>query len=211
MKSKAANANQSGVGVIKPLSDAVTDMLTKTFKAGGFALAILGLGALFMLAAFFLDRPNPVRFAVLGVGVSLEFFTIFYVYIKELRPESEAREPLRRNKDMLDAIQRIGLELTALVGDLQSLAFKNANQVSQVLTPLRPYLQSLSLEYKLGATDSIIQVDNISKTIMDSADKINSVITGLQQALSESNPVPLKGYLDDLHEYRELVRTMLKH
>jgi hypothetical protein len=206
----SGKAYSSGPKVIKPLSDAVSEIVIKAYKAGGFALAILTLGAFLMLLAFFLRQPGPVRFIVLGVGVALEFFTLFYVYVKELRRLVSGQGPLGRNKDMLDAIQRIGLELTALVLDLQALAFKHADQVERAIASLRPFLQGLSLADKLGAPDAMIQAHNISKTIVDSATTISTVITELEQALAASDPTSLGRYLDELQQYRQAVKAMLK-
>lgn len=130
---KAYSSSRMDRSVIKPLSDAVSETVIKAYKAGGFALAILKLGAFLMLLAFFLRQPGPVRFIVLGVGVALEFFTLFYAYVKELRRLVSGQGPLGRNKEMLDAIQKIGLELTELVLDLQALAFKPQTKWSDPL------------------------------------------------------------------------------
>src|ERR1700733_5178738 len=106
----------------KRFSDAISDPLIAAYRAGGFVLTLLTLGAILMLTAFFWDRPGPIRYIVLIVGAVLTFFTLAYVYLKEFPRVRRARASVVANKEMIDAIQQSAIELTGLASDMQALA-----------------------------------------------------------------------------------------
>jgi hypothetical protein len=193
----------------KHVSDGVSAPLLKAYGAGGFGLAFLTLGAILMLTAFFLNQPGPVRYTVLAVGALLTFFTLIYVYVKELSPLKRAQAAVIENKDMIDAIQKAAIELTYLASDFQSLAFKNASQIAQVLTEARPLLRNIPLIGQVADSKLVVQADDLSKLIVSSSKSTREVISNLQKALIEANPSYINAHLDDLKNYRSEIDEML--
>jgi len=85
-------------------SDAISDPLAKAFRAGGYGLTLLTLGAILMLTTFFWHEKTVIRYIVLLVGAFLIFFVVAYVYFKEFPRVQQARASVAENKDMIDAI-----------------------------------------------------------------------------------------------------------
>jgi|GEM_PF-2487223 len=197
------------VNDFKPLSDVISEPLRKAYVAGGFGLTILTLGAVLMLTAFFWQQQGVVRYVILATGIVLVFFTLAYVYFKELRRLARAQAAVKSNKEMLDAIQLTAVELTELVFDLQSLAFKHANEVAQLVTSIRPFLRNVPLLSKIAESEAMGRAESLAQAIVDGTQKTKKVIVDLKQALIESNPTYLKGYIQELQKYKQDVETLL--
>ena len=193
----------------KHVSDSVSAPLLRAYGAGGFGLAFLTLGAILMLTAFFLNQPGPVRYTVLAVGALLTFFTLIYVYVKELLPLKRAQAAAVENKEMIDAIQQAAIELTDLASDFQALAFKNASQIAQVLTEARPILRNIPLIGHVADSELVVQADDLSGLIVSTSQSTREVISNLQKALVEANPSYIKAHLADLANYRGQIGQML--
>jgi hypothetical protein len=193
----------------KHVSDGVSVPLTRAYKAGGFGLAILTLGAILMLTAFFLSGPTPIRYTVLAIGALLTFFTLIYVYIKELLPLRHAQAGASESMDMIDAIQKAAIELTDLASDFQALAFKNASQIATVLTQARPILRSLPLIGGIADSEMVVQADKLSGVIVSTTQNAREVILNLKKALINADPSYIESHLADLKSYRTEVENML--
>jgi hypothetical protein len=98
--------NRATTPDFKRFSDAISDPLIKAYRAGGFGLALLTLGAILMLTAFFWNQPGVIRYIVLTIGAVLTFFVLAYVYFREFPRFRRARASVAANKEMIDAIQQ---------------------------------------------------------------------------------------------------------
>jgi len=179
----------------KRFSDAISDPLIKAHRAGGFGLTLLTLGAILMLTAFIWNQPGPIRYIVVIVGAILTFFTLAYVYFKEFPRMRRARTSVAANKEMIDAIQQSAIELAEIASDLQALAFKNANQIAEVLTVARPLIRKIPLIGKAADSETMVRVEGLSQLIVTSTQNARKIIVDLQQALIEANPKYLKTHL----------------
>ena len=202
-------SNASAVPGYKRFSDALAEPLLKAYRAGGFGLSLLTLGAILMLTAFFWDKPGPIRYIVLLTGAAVTFFVLAYVYFKEFPRVKKARASVVANKEMIDAIQQSAIELTGIASDLQSLAFKNADQISKVLTMARPLLKQIPLLAHAADSEAIVQAEGLSRVIVESKKGAEKIIVDLQQALIEANPTYLKTHIADLKRYRADINQML--
>ncbi len=202
-------ANRAAISDFKRFSDAISDPLVKAYRAGGFGLALLTIGAIFMLTAFFWNGPTVIRYIVLLIGALLTFFVLAYVYFKEFPRVRRARASVAENKEMIDAIQQSAIELTAIASDLQALAFKNASQIAEVLTVARPLLRKIPLLGQAADSEAMAKAEGLSRLIVTSTQNARQVVADLQQALIEANPKYLKVHLDDLRRYRGDVNKML--
>ena len=162
-----------------------------------------------MLTAFFWNQPGLIRYIVLMIGAILTFFTLAYVYLTEFPRVRRARASVVANKDMIDAIQLSAIELTQLASDLQALAFKNANQIAEVLTVARPLIKKIPLIGHIADSEVMVRAEGLSKVIVTSAQNTRKIIGDLQQALIEANPKYLKIHLEDLRRYRDEVNRLL--
>jgi hypothetical protein len=202
-------SNRTAPSEFKHFSDAISDPLIKAYRAGGFGLALLTVGAILMLTAFFWSGPTGIRYIVLLVGALLTFFVLAYVYFKEFPRVRRARDRVAANKEMIDAIQQSAIELTGIASDLQALAFKNANQIAEVLTVARPLIRKIPLLGQAADSEAMAKAEGLSLLIVTSTQNARQLIADLQQALIEANPRYLKVHLEDLRRYRGEVNKML--
>jgi hypothetical protein len=150
-----------------------------------------------------------IRYIVLLIGALLTFFVLAYVYFREFPRVRRARASVAANKEMIDAIQQSAIELTGIASDLQALAFKNANQIAEVITVARPLIRKIPLLGQAADSEAIAQAEGLSRLIVTSTQNARQVIADLQQALIEANPKYLKAHLEDLRRYRGEVSKML--
>lgn len=202
-------SNRTATSEFKRFSDAISDPLIKAYRAGGFGLALLTVGAILMLTAFFWNGPAVIRYIVLLIGAVLTFFVLAYVYFKEFPRVRRASASVAANKDMIDAIQQSAIELTGIASDLQALAFKNANQIAEVLTLARPLIRKIPLLGQAADSETMAKAEGLSRLIVTSTQNARQLIADLQQALVEANPKYLRAHLEDLKRYRAEVNRML--
>lgn len=202
-------SNRAGASDFKRFSDAISDPLIKAYRAGGFGLALLTFGAILMLTASFRGVPPWIRPIFVLLGALLTFFVLAYVYFKEFPRVRRARASVAANKEMIDAIQESAIELTGIASDLQALAFKNANQIADVLTVARPLIRKIPLLGQAADSEAMARAEGLSRLIVTSTQNARQLIADLQQALIEANPKYLKVHLEDLKRYRGEVNKML--
>jgi hypothetical protein len=195
--------------ITRSFSSAISDPLRTAYQAGGYGLTILTLGAILMLTAFFWQQQGPVRYVVLAVGTILTFFTLAYVALREFPRLKRAQESLTANKEMIDAVQLSAVELTELVSDLQALAFKNANQIAEILDLARPLMRKIPIIGEYADSEAIIKAEGFSKWIVSSTQNARKLVVDLQKSLLEADPTYLKAHLEDLSRYRGEVQRML--
>jgi hypothetical protein len=82
---------------IKLLSEALSEPIVNTYKAGGLGLALLLIGALLTLIAFFFG-PGLFGYVILFVGVLLILVLVFLFYLQGIRPFNMEKGRLKRTK-----------------------------------------------------------------------------------------------------------------
>ena len=195
---------------LKPLSDAIIEPLNKAYKAGGFGLTILSLGSFLMLLAFFQAEKGMLSYIFLFVGLIMVLLPALYFFLKEVRPLMRAQNSIKQKKELIDTVQRTAIEMTELASDLQSLAFKHANQIAGFIQVVRPQLKKIPFASKLAENEVIMKSEAMSSTIVETTLKAKGIIKDVETALTKSDPDSLKKYLNDLQELRLGVGQVLK-
>jgi len=195
---------------LKPLSEAIFEPLNRAYKAGGFGLAILSLGALLMLLAYFWKEEGPFRLLFLFSGLLMVMLPAGFFYLKDIRPLLRAQNSVEQNKELIDSVQRTAIELTELASDLQSLAFKHAKDIGDLVQRVKPLLAIVPGLTKLTESEAFISAERLSIAIVDTTVKAKEVIKNLETALVQSNPAGLKRYLAELSALRGEVERILR-
>jgi hypothetical protein len=205
---------------LKPLSGAIADPLVITFRAGGWALALLFLGVLILLVAFFFGS-GVGGFLIGLIGVSLLSFALWYIYIKDVRELVKAHKLCSDNKKLIDTVQQTAVLLTEMSFELQALAFKNSQQLSAVVNqvrqaiagwdsfPLVGQLPGMSHLVQIATSSVAIQVTDLSKVIVSINDSMNQVIGNTRTALVEAKPKLLEEYLEQLQQAHAGLKKLL--
>jgi hypothetical protein len=197
---------------LKPLSQAIFEPVTKAYKAGGFGLAFLTLGAFLMLAAFFLPDRGRTAYAVVATGFILIALACVLFLVKDVLPLLRARRRIKESSDLIDAVQSMALQMTEVASDLQSLAFKHATTVATVMQEARPLLRKIPLPLvgKFADSDIVVRADSLSTAIVDYTATAKKVISDVEDALVTSDATSLKQYANDLDRLRSGLAVLLK-
>jgi len=190
-------------------SDAMGAPLIRAYKAGGFGLAFLALGASLLLAAFRWNDRGVFTYFILGIGTLLIFSTLTLFYFKDLKKLMNAHERIQQNAELIDTIQQTALEMTELADSLQALVFKHAAQVKQTIEALTPYVKGLPLVGPILETQGESLAKTLDPNIVKTTETIKYVIRDLKTALIKSDPSNLNKYLEQLRKYRIEVRDLL--
>jgi len=195
---------------IKLLSDAIFSPTTKAYKAGGLGLAFLSLGALLMFAAFLLPGRGVGEYFLVGTGFLLVALTCLLFFFKDVLPLFRLRQGIEENRELLNAVQAMALQVTELASELQSLAFKHANMVATVLQQVRPLVRNLPVVGRFADSDAVVRADSLSCSIVEYTNQAKSIISDIENALINSDARALKKYITDLGALRGQLTEMLK-
>jgi hypothetical protein len=195
---------------LKPLSDAIFDPVTKAYKAGGLGLAFLGLGAFLMLAAFLLPERGPFGYVIVGVGFMLVALTCVLFLLKDVLPLFRLRRGIRENRELIDAVQTMALQVTEVASDLQALAFKHASVVAAVMQEARPVLRQVPIVGRFADSEMVARADSLSSAIVDYTTRAKGIIGDIEDALVRSDANRLRQYITDLRDVRSELARLLK-
>jgi hypothetical protein len=195
---------------LKPLSDAIFGPVTRAYKAGGLGLAFLGLGAFLMLVAFLLPDRGLLGYVIVGVGFMLVALTCLLFLFKDVLPLFRLRRSINENRELIDAVQAMALQVTEVASDLQSLAFKHASVVAAVMQEARPLLRRVPVVGRFADSETVVRVDSLSSAIVDYTTRAKGIIGDVEDALVKSDASRLRQYIMDLREVRSELTRLLR-
>lgn len=206
---------------IKPLSEALSDPIVKAYSVGGYGLVFVFAGTLLLLIALFFGQGIFHYFVgVLGALMILAVLALFY--FQDIKKLVDVNRNIRRNEELINTVQETAIQMTDLAYTLQSLAFKNADELATVLTQLRtnikdatsiPLLSSIPGVEQIGnIADSqyVVKAESLSRSIVSTTETAKTVIEDIKTALIQSNPAQLKKYLERLRSMDLQAKKLLE-
>lgn len=206
---------------IKPLSQAISDPLIKTYKAGGLVLSIAFLGTFLLLAPMFLGKSIQGYIAG-SLGGLMLFAVLFFFYFHDIKKLKDVHDKIKDNKELIDTVQKSAIRMTDLSYELQALAFKHADAISSLIALLRNYMRELKAlplissipgidkVSELSENQYVIKAEDLSTAIVDATLKTKTIIKDIKKSLIESDAAPLKKYLEQLDMIEEKLQDLLK-
>jgi hypothetical protein len=195
---------------IKALSEALYGSANQAYTASGFGLSFLISGALLMVTAFLWPTKRMISYTMMFIGSALIFFTCIIFYLRNVKPLLNIRNNIQQNKELIDTVQKSALEMTELASNLQSLAFKHADQAANFIKIVRPQIRILPVVGKLADSDIFNKTDILSSSIVNYTIRAKQIISDIEQALITSNPENLKKYLLELKILRTDMQNFLR-
>jgi hypothetical protein len=194
---------------VRRLSDALSEPLMKAYRLGGFGLAFLVLGAIFLAASAAAPRGS-LSYVVAGVGLLLVVVPCYFFYVKEIRPIASAQRTVRRNGPVIDSVQDVALEMTLAAHDLQSLALANAREFAELMRVARPAISRIPVLSKIVESPQFERADWFADRVVAATERSEQVIGDVRHALVEADATQLKTYLDELRTLRVDLRELLR-
>ncbi|HEX2081593.1 MAG TPA: hypothetical protein VHG08_28070 [Longimicrobium sp.] len=197
---------------VKPLSDAISHPVISAYKAGGYGLAAASMGVILLIAGGILGPHSLIGYVIAALGAALIVTFLVFFYVHDVRRLRQVNRQITANRELIDTVQLMALEMTELAYNLQSLAFKHADVMAQLLTQVRSVVHGIQtipfvgdmpgLRQIISVADHpvVLRADDLSKSIVQSTVAARKVIDDVRRALVESDPALLKQYLEQVRQ-----------
>ena len=113
-----------------------------------------------------------------------------------------------QNKEMIDSIQEIAIELTSSIGSLHTLTVKYARTANQILDLLLPILKNLPIIPK-NVMDLLINLESVTQKIIDNEMSTSKTITDVRSGLYTGDATKIRGHADQLKTVTNTLTAML--
>jgi hypothetical protein len=194
----------------RPLADALAAPLLGAYRAGGFGLAFLLLGAMILTGAGFVDR-GLATYVLLGIGVLLVLIPCYFFFIKEIRPIDRARKAVASNEELINELQQAAISTAQLGLMLQSVVYKHSREVNAVLSPIRLQLRRIpfGLARQLADQPALVNAEALAAGVVSFSERAEEVLREINAAIVDSDPARLRKYLDEADKLKASIRAVL--
>ena len=115
---------------------------------------------------------------------------------------------IEQNKEMIDSIQEIAIELTSSIGSLHTLTVKYARIANQILDVLLPILKNLPVVPKT-VMDLLVNLESITQKVIDNEASTSRTITDVRAGLNTGDVNKIRGHADQLKTVTKTLTDML--
>jgi hypothetical protein len=115
---------------------------------------------------------------------------------------------IEQNKEMIDSIQEIAIELTSSIGSLHTLTVKYARIANQILDVLLPILKNLPVVPK-NVMALLVNLESITQKIIDNETSTAKTITDVRSGLNTGDVNKIRGHADQLKNVTQSISAML--
>jgi len=131
---------------ITRFTDVLSNSIDKLYKTGGFALAFGFAGIIMMLGARLFGQEESSRLIILGA--ILTFSCLAFFLFSTMSGNRNAKRAISDNKEAIDAVQDISIQLTRLTNTLQAYSFKNIDKINKIVGAAIPALKTIPCSEK---------------------------------------------------------------
>ena len=115
---------------------------------------------------------------------------------------------IEQNKEMIDSIQEVAIELTSSIGSLHALTVKYARIANQILDVLLPIVKNLPIIPK-NVMDMLVSLESITQKIIDNEAATSKTITDVRSGLNTGDVNMIRGHADQLKAVTKTLTDML--
>ncbi len=152
--------------------------------------------------------PAPIR-ATAKAGAMPAKSVSFVKFSDKLTDSiTDITKIIDQNKEMIDSIQEIAIELTSSIGSLHTLTVKYARTANQILDVLLPILKNLPIIPK-NAMALLVNLESITQKIIDNEVSTSKTITDVRSGLNTGDVNKIKGHADQLKSVTKTLTDMI--
>ena len=177
------------------------------YRVGGFALVFIFTGVIAMLVGNF--YKSELSSWIFGIGAFLTIVCLGLFVYTQLQGPVKASRLVRENKEMIDAVQEVALELTRTTGAVQALTFKHIKQVDKIIDSTVPFLAMIPTVGKKLEESGLADARNVSKVIVDISTQAETLIQDVESALVNADAKKLRSYSKELKKITKILRETL--
>jgi methyl-accepting chemotaxis protein len=115
---------------------------------------------------------------------------------------------INQQKETIDSIQEMGIQLTATFGTLHTMTVKYAGIVNNILDLLLPFLKKIPL-VPPQLLELATQIERITQQIIDNSEKTSKTIADIDAGLKTADVNRLKGYSGELQNITQALSAIL--
>jgi hypothetical protein len=115
---------------------------------------------------------------------------------------------IEQNKEMIDSIQEVALELTSSIGSLHALTLKYARTANQILDVLLPIIKNVPIIPK-NITQMLVNLEAITQKIIDNEAATSKTITDVQTGLRTGDANKLKAHAGQLQAVTKTISSII--
>ncbi|WMN59819.1 hypothetical protein NI389_16905 [Pseudoalteromonas xiamenensis] len=193
---------------ITRFTDSLSLAIEKLYKTGGFALAFGFSGIVLILGANIFGHDHAIW--IIALGAILTFICLGFFLYTTLRGNKEITKSIKDNKEAVDAVQDISLQLTKLTNTAQAYSFKNIEKINKTLEIAIPQLKPVPFLGDKIEEYGLNKVGSISKLIVENSEKVENIVSDIEQALINADHRKLKTYSKDLADLVSSMKQQLK-
>ena len=152
--------------------------------------------------------PTPIR-ATAKSGI-VPAKTVSFVRFSDKLTGSinDITKIIEQNKEMIDSIQEIAIELTSSIGSLHTLTVKYARIANQILDVLLPILKNLPIIPK-NIMQLLVNLEVTTQKIIDNEASTARTITDVRSGLNTGDVNKIRGHADQLKNVTKTLTAML--
>ena len=152
--------------------------------------------------------PVPIK-ATAKAGAMPAKATSFVKFSDKLTGSiNDITKIIEQNKEMIDSIQEIAIELTSSIGSLHTLTVKYARTANQILDVLLPILRNLPIIPK-NVMQLLVNLEATTQKIIDNEVATAKTITDVRSGLNTGDVNKIRGHADQLKTVTKTLTAML--
>jgi hypothetical protein len=150
--------------------------------------------------------PTPVR----SVAKTNPSGTVSYVKFSDKLTGSinDIVKIIEQNKEMIDSIQEVALELTSSIGSLHTLTVKYARTANQILDVLLPIIKNVPI-VPANVKTMLINLEAVTQKIIDNETNTSKTITDVQSGLRTGDANKLKAHAGQLQAVTKTITAII--
>jgi hypothetical protein len=154
--------------------------------------------------------PTPIKATATARGVVAPAKAASFVKFSDKLTDSitDITKIIDQNKEMIDSIQEIAIELTSSIGSLHTLTVKYARTANQILDVLLPILKNLPIIPK-NIMDLLVNLESITQKIIDNEVTTSKTITDVRSGLNTGDVNKIRGHADQLKSVTKTLTGMI--
>ena len=184
-------------------SETLSNSIVKLYRIGGFALAFGFTGIFLIVFSSFTKTLPELTF---GLGTILTLVCLFFFLYVNVTKTRNAAQTLADNKEAIEAVQNMSMQLSEITADAQALGFKYPDKIDIALDKVRqiPFVGD-----KLNML-GINQEESASKALVEYKIELENLITETKTALISGDVQTLNRYSEQLHLVSNKLKNELK-
>jgi hypothetical protein len=115
---------------------------------------------------------------------------------------------IEQNKEMIDSMQLLALELTSSIGSLHGVTLKYAKTANQILDVLLPIIKNLPI-IPANVKTMLVNLEAITQKIIDNENSTSKTITDVQTGLRTGDANKLKTHVGQIQAVTRSIASII--